>query len=141
MNSAAQHDNLPQLVSEALRAKVGHTLESFVKSLIDVGVSGAVVATVDGFEIAVAAMSDEEGAKISAMSSSISAIGNMAVTEVSAGSHHRSITIESDNGYIFFMNVQHPECPMILSVVASREAVLGKLIYYARQVVEQMSKA
>jgi predicted regulator of Ras-like GTPase activity (Roadblock/LC7/MglB family) len=132
---------LPQQIGKTLCARIGVTLKSFVKTLESVGVNGAVVATLDGFEIAVAAVSSEEGKKLAAMSSSISAIGDMVVMEVNAGSHHRSITIESDNGYIFFVTVPHPECRMILSVIASKEAMLGKLFYYAKQVVEKMCAA
>ena len=130
--------NSPQLVTGEIRTKAKYMLKLFVHQLEGAGVNGAVITTIDGFEVAAIAMSEEESNKLSAMSSSISAIGEMAVAEANAGTHYQSITIESDSGYIFIVNIRYPGCPMLLSVVASKEAMLGKLIYYAKHVVEKM---
>jgi predicted regulator of Ras-like GTPase activity (Roadblock/LC7/MglB family) len=134
-----------QGVSDSLRIRAERVLEAFVGKFGGVGVNGAVIATVDGLDVAVATLPGEGGAKLSsmssslsAMSSSISAIGDLVATEIGAGSHHRSITIESDNGYMFIMSIRHPDSPMVLSVTASKEAMLGKLVYYAKQVVVKM---
>jgi predicted regulator of Ras-like GTPase activity (Roadblock/LC7/MglB family) len=136
-----EHPPQPQLVSKKLRSKAGLLLKLFVEKFGGVGVKNAIISTADGFDVAVEAMSAEEGAKLSALSSSISAIGQMAVKEVGAGERHQSIAIESDEGYIFIMDIHYPGCPLILSITASKEAMLGKLIYYAKQVVAKMSEA
>jgi predicted regulator of Ras-like GTPase activity (Roadblock/LC7/MglB family) len=144
MNFAKKNDlpdALSQRVSKTLRAKAEHVLMLFVSKFGEVGVNGAVISTTDGFDVAVVAMSEEEGTKFSALSSSFSAIGDMAIREVGRGDRHQSIIIESENGYIFLMDIRHPDCPMILGVTASKEAMLGKLMYYAKQVVEKMSEA
>jgi predicted regulator of Ras-like GTPase activity (Roadblock/LC7/MglB family) len=133
-------EHSPQLVSKELRSKASILLKVFVEKFGGVGVKNAVISTADGFDVAVEAMSEEEGAKLSALSSSISAIGQMAVREVGAGDRHQSIAIESDGGYIFIMDINYPSCPLILSVTASKEAMLGKLIYYAKQLVVKMSE-
>ncbi|MDR3159737.1 MAG: roadblock/LC7 domain-containing protein [Zoogloeaceae bacterium] len=128
-------------VNKELCAKAGYILGLFVEKLGGIGVKSAVIATTDGFDVASVAMSEEEGAKLSALSSSISAIGDMAIKEIGIGVSHQSITIESESGYIFIMDIRHPNCPMVLSIAASKDAVLGKLIYYARQVVAKMIEA
>lgn len=126
--------------SDALRARAKSLLGDFVSQFGGLGVMGAVIATVDGFDIATAAMSTEEGTKLSALSSSVSAIGDMATLEVGTGNHHQSITIEGDDGYIVILSIPHAVSPLILSVAASKEAMLGKLMYYARKVAEDMTK-
>jgi predicted regulator of Ras-like GTPase activity (Roadblock/LC7/MglB family) len=131
----------PKVIGDDLRAKAKSLLDQFVSQFGGVGIWGAVMSTVDGFDVAIAAMPEAEGTKISAMASSISAIGDMAVQEVGTGKHHQCITIEGVDGYIFILNVSCSAGPMILSIVASKEAMLGKLMYYARQVVEKMMEA
>ncbi len=127
-----------QLVTEELRSSAGRLLQLLVQKLN--GVKGAVITTSDGFEVAVNVVSDTDGAKLSAMASSISAIGNMAVQETGIGSRHQSIVIEGDDGYIFIMDIQHPSCPMILNVITSKSAVLGQVIYYAKHIVKKLSE-
>ncbi|MDR1936401.1 MAG: roadblock/LC7 domain-containing protein [Candidatus Accumulibacter sp.] len=131
----------PQLIGDDLRAKAASVLERFVDQFGGVGVRGAVISTADGFDIAMTAMPEAEGTKLSALSSSISAIGDMATLEVGIGNNHQSITIEGGDGYIFILNIPSAACPMILSVAASKEIMLGKLMYYARLVVEGMAEA
>lgn len=127
-----------QLVTEEIRKNAAHLLSFLVQKLS--GVKSAVVTTSDGFEVAASAETETDAAKLSAMASSISAIGSMAVQETSVGKQHESITIESDEGYIFIMDIHHPSCPMILSVVTARSALLGQVIYYSKQVVKKLSE-
>lgn len=145
MNAAAARTaspkSSPKSIDNDLRAKAKSLLEQFVNQFGGVGVWGAVISTVDGFDVAMASMPEAEGTKLSAMASSISAIGDMAVQEVGTGKYHQCITIEGADGYIFILNISCSAGPMILSIAASKEAMLGKLMYYARQVVEKMTKA
>ncbi len=127
-----------QLVSKETRSRASALLQFLVQKLN--GVKGAVVTTGDGFEVAVSAGSEADAAKLSAMASSISAIGSMAVQESNVGKQHESITIESDEGYIFIMDIHHPTCPMILSVVTTKSALLGQVIYYSKHVVKKLSE-
>jgi predicted regulator of Ras-like GTPase activity (Roadblock/LC7/MglB family) len=136
-NDPFEHD-APQQVNEELRTKAKYILQMFVEKLHDMGIKSAVIATSDGFDVAAVAMSEAEGTRLSALSSSISAIGDMAVKEIGTGNYHQSITIESESGYIFIMDIRNPKCPMILSVATTKDAVLGKLMYYAKQMVAKM---
>jgi predicted regulator of Ras-like GTPase activity (Roadblock/LC7/MglB family) len=130
-----------QLVNEELRNKAKLLLQVLVEKFGGAGVNNAVISTADGFDIAVESMSKEEGTKLSALSSSISAIGHMAVKEVGTGNRHQSILIEGEDGYLLIMDISYPGCPLTMSITASKEAMLGKLIYYAKQVVSKMSEA
>jgi len=126
-----------QLVSEELRSNLDDLLALLLEKLN--GVKGAVITTSDGFEVAMNVMSDRDGAKLSAMASSLSAIGNMAVQETDLGSLHSSITIESEEGYIFIMNIPHSSRPLILIALTSKSAVLAQVVYHARQIVSKVS--
>ena len=128
-----------QRVSDALRDDARGLLQSFVQKIN--GMKGAVIATSDGFEVAQDIMSGADGAKLSAMASSISAIGNMVTQETDTGDRHRCIVIEGEQGYILIMDIPHSSCPMILNVITSKSAVLGQVIYHAKQVVGELSDA
>jgi predicted regulator of Ras-like GTPase activity (Roadblock/LC7/MglB family) len=125
-------------ISADTRAKAARLLQQFVSEFDGIGVKGAVISTVDGFDVAMAAIPETDGSRLSALSSSISAIGDMATLEIGTGKHHESITIEGDNGYVFILNVPVPGTPMILSIAATKEAMQGKLMYYAKQVARKM---
>jgi predicted regulator of Ras-like GTPase activity (Roadblock/LC7/MglB family) len=138
LSSTAENGNI---VSEELSIKANYLLKFFMTKFDSAKITSAIIATTDGFEIAVVAASKEESSKLSAISSSISAIGDMAVKEVDMGECHESITIESDRGYIVIMTIPHPDSPMVLSVAATKELTLGKLVYYAKLVVSKMIRA
>lgn len=131
-------DGQSQLVTDEVRKSAAHLLQLLVQKLN--GVKGAVITTGDGFEVAVNVVSDTDGAKLSAMASSISAIGNMAVQETNLGARHQSITIESEEGYVFIMDIPNPSCPMILNIITSKSAVLGQVVYYAKHIVNKLSE-
>jgi uncharacterized protein len=69
---------------------------------------------------------------MAAMASSISAIASVIGQETQLGSH-RGITINIEQGYVVMVEVPHPKTPLILSVVADTNAVLGQLNYMARE--------
>ncbi|MDR2625701.1 MAG: roadblock/LC7 domain-containing protein, partial [Zoogloeaceae bacterium] len=108
----------PKIPAET-RAQAARLLQQFVSEFDGIGVKGAVISTVDGFDVAMAAIPETDGSRLSALSSSISAIGDMATLEIGIGKHHESITIEGDNGYVFILNVPVQEIPMILSIAAT----------------------
>ena len=104
------------------------------------GAVSAVLSTVDGFAVAVKTDTEEQGARVAAMASSISAICSVVGEETEVGAHH-SITIQSENGYVVMVQVAHAVLPMILKLVANKTAVLGQMIYFARQAAKQLAEA
>lgn len=104
------------------------------------GAISAVLSTVDGFPVAAKTDTEEQGARVAAMASSISAICSVVGEETEVGAH-QSITIQSENGYVVMVQVAHAVQPMILNLVANKTAVLGQMIYFARQAANQLAKA
>ena len=104
------------------------------------GAVSAVLSTVDGFAVAAKTDTEEQGARVAAMASSISAICSVVGEETEVGAH-QSITIQSENGYVVMVQVAHAVQPMILNLVANKTAVLGQMIYFARQAANQLAKA
>ena len=104
------------------------------------GAVSAVLSTVDGFAVAAKTDTEEQGARVAAMASSISAICSVVGEETEVGAH-QSITIQSENGYVVMVQVAHAVQPMILNLVANKTAVLGQMIYFARQAANQLAEA
>ncbi len=104
------------------------------------GAVSAVLSTVDGFAIAAKTETEEQGARVAAMASSISAICSVVGEETEVGAH-QSITIQSENGYVVMVQVAHAVQPMILNLVANKTAVLGQMVYFARQAASQLAEA
>ncbi|AZS50351.1 hypothetical protein DM558_05985 [Entomomonas moraniae] len=101
------------------------------------GIESAVLTTEDGFEVAFKSTDETvDPSKLAAMASSLSAISNMSICETNLGTEYNSIIIESDKGYIVIMDIDNEAFPMILNVVASKNAVLGQILYHARAVVD-----
>lgn len=105
------------------------------------GIESAVLTTEDGFEVAFRSIDSEvDSSKLAAMASSLSAISNMSIFETNLGTEYNSIIIESDKGYIVIMDIDNEAFPMILNVVASKNAVLGQILYHSRAVVEAFKR-
>lgn len=122
----------PQLILQAEK-----TLETLMGEVR--GAVSAVLSTVDGFAVAAKTATEEQGARVAAMASSISAICSVVGEETEVGAH-QSITIQSENGYVVMVQVAHAEQPMILNLVADKTAVLGQMIYFARQAAIQLGE-
>lgn len=121
-------------ISSLVRNVSGRLLSRFVTNII--GIKSAVISTADGFEVASECADISDIEKLSAVSSTLSAIGNMVVFETDMGHQYRSVIIENDNGFIIIMDIQYKTYPMIFCVVASRDALLNRVIHQARIIVD-----
>jgi predicted regulator of Ras-like GTPase activity (Roadblock/LC7/MglB family) len=104
------------------------------------GAVAAVVSTADGFDIASRLENTSDAAKLAAMASSITAICSVVGEESEVGAHE-SISIEFEKGYVVMIHVAHAAYPMILSVVASKTAVLAQMVYFTKQAAQQLGEA
>lgn len=104
------------------------------------GILAVVFATIDGFDIASAGKSDIDPAKIAAMASSISAIGTVVGQEVNLG-RSKTITINSEHGFAFLGSIQRADIPMVVIVIADRNAILGQVAYRSNQVIKSLERA
>lgn len=103
------------------------------------GVMTAVVATVDGFDVASYSDGEIEVQKIAAMASSMGAIGAVVGEESKVGAC-KSIIIEAETGFVAMVEINHPKYALILTVVAHRSAVLGQLLYSARETAAMLAQ-
>jgi uncharacterized protein len=119
------------VVDEALKAKSAAQLHYLVSQVS--GVVAAVVSTSDGFEVASYVTNTSEVSKLAAMASSLTAIGAVIGEESKLGGLS-CITVDAKNGFLVMVEVEHAQYPMILNVVAQKSAVLGQVLYHAKQV-------
>ena len=104
------------------------------------GVRGCVVSTEDGFEVAARAQGQGSTARLSAMASSMAALGMIAGEENQLG-HCANVVVEAAEGFIVMLQAQRPGLTLVISVVASREAVLGQVLYVSREAVRTLEQA
>jgi predicted regulator of Ras-like GTPase activity (Roadblock/LC7/MglB family) len=96
-------------------------------------ISAAVVATADGFEVAsVQTRGSVAAARLSALASSLLALGHAALRELSMNGGG-SVLVENAMGKILLMEVHRNRLPIVLCVVADADATTGTVLWAARQ--------
>ena len=119
--------NIPVNAQLGQRAKAAaEALMSNVK-----GIRGVVVSTEDGFELAACVENTAQVARLSAMASSLAALGAMAGEESNLG-RCESMVMQASEGYVAIVQVQRTDMALILSVVAGSDAVLGQVLYHVK---------
>ena len=92
------------------------------------GVTASVVATVDGFDVASAFRGAHDAARIAAIASSISAISNVVSLEAQLG-NFKSVTINTDAGFVIVHAVQRPDVELVINVIADGSAILAQAMH------------
>lgn len=96
------------------------------------GAKAIVIATEDGFEVASHVENDAQVARLSAMASSLAALGVLAGEESGLGNCN-SVIMEANGGYLAILQVRRHDISMIISVVTGRDAVAGQVVYFSKQ--------
>ncbi len=104
------------------------------------GAKAAVVSTEDGFEVASRMTGSSETARLSAMASSMAALGAMAGHDNNIGTCS-NVLIEADGGHIIMLQARHPQITLVLSVVTGRDAVVGQMLYVTRLAAKALEQA
>ena len=104
------------------------------------GIVSAVLLSADGFEVASVQVGKGGAARLAAMGSSLSAIGNAIAKEAGIVDCNRMI-IEADSGTVVIMHVPGAKPPMSLAVVANDASVLGQLLWAARSCCTAIGRA
>ena len=104
------------------------------------GIKAVVVATEDGFEVAARVENTAHVARLSAMASSLAALGAMAGEESSLGVCH-SMVMEATEGFIAIVQVRRADVSLIVSVVAGRDAVVGQMLYFSKKAASTLQSA
>jgi predicted regulator of Ras-like GTPase activity (Roadblock/LC7/MglB family) len=111
------------------------TLMSEVK-----GVKAVVISTEDGFELAARVENTAQVARLSAIASSLAALGGVAAEESRMGDCD-NVSIEATHGHILMLQARHAEVALIVSVVAGRDAIIGQVLYFAKQATQLLRQA
>lgn len=104
------------------------------------GVTAVVVATVDGFDIASTVAGSLDAARVAALASSIAAIGDVVSSEARLG-RPQSVTVNTDGGFAVVHGVRRPDIDLVISVVASADAVLAQVNYRAGAAAKKLAAA
>jgi uncharacterized protein len=99
------------------------------------GVLAVVIASVDGFDLASSGSLDPS--RIAAMSSSIAAIGSVVTQEVHIGAS-KSITVNTENGFVYITYLELAGISYVLNVVADKSAVLAQVIYRSSEIGKRL---
>ena len=97
-------------------------------------VKAVVISTGDGFEVAARVEDATQITRMSAMASSLSALGALAGEENGLGDC-KNMIIESESGMLVILQVQRGADTFILSVIAGSDAVVGQILFFAKQAV------
>lgn len=100
------------------------------------GVQSATLATFDGVTVASTIDGKTESDKMSAMSSSISALAAALTREVNHAEPDR-VVFESGDGRIVFIKI--PAAGMVFTAVTNDGAVLGTLLWHCRSATERLA--
>lgn len=104
------------------------------------GIKAVVVATEDGFEVAARVENTAQVARLSAMASSLAALGAMAGEESRLGVCN-SLVMEAAEGFIAIVQVRRADVSLIVSVVTGRDAVVGQLLYFSKKAASALQVA
>lgn len=104
------------------------------------GVRAVVVSTEDGFEVAARVENTAQIARLSAMASSLAALGALAGEESRLGACD-SLVMEAAEGYIAILQVRRADVTLIMSVVTGRDAVVGQVLYFSKQAARALENA
>lgn len=125
-------------VSESLAQAGLRALENHAAPITDLHF--ALLSTQDGFEIASLRHSGElQASRLSAMSSSLMAMARAVGREIQTTTCKR-LTFEAEGSVVVFQSIDGP-APCILCLVLGPDAVLGRALWAAGEVMQEMSRA
>lgn len=103
-------------------------------------VRAVVVSTEDGFEVASRVENTAMVSRLSAMASSLAALGALAGEESQLGACE-SLVMQSTGGFVVISQVPRSDVSLIISVIAGREAIAGQVLYCVKQAARTLELA
>ena len=95
------------------------------------GVRAVLLSTEDGFEVASHVQNTAQISRLSAMASSLAALGALAGEESKLGTCD-SLVMEASDGLMVVLQIRRADVSLIMSVIAGREAVVGQALYFSK---------
>jgi uncharacterized protein len=116
-------------------------MQQEAQSLVDevTGVTAVVIATIDGFSVASVTRGELDASRISALASSIAAIGQVASDEAKLGSS-RSVMVDTSTGLVSVYNIKVNKLDLVLTIITNADALMAQVNYRARAVMQRISK-
>lgn len=117
---------------------VGRTEKSLCQKQIDglrtehPQISGALVSSIDGFEVAASLEGNLSPATLSAITSSQLALSEAVCTE-SGLSTLRNVIIESHTGFLLMMDIPNSHRKLVLTVLSGSSTTLGNVLWASKQ--------
>lgn len=129
---------MSQHLSPHLQRAAEQTVAQMVRDVK--GVLAALVSTEDGLEVAARALNASHTDRLAAMVGSLAALGQVAGEESDLGSCE-SVVVETAGGHIVMTQARCAQATLIVSLITSREAILGQLLFSARQAARQLEQS
>ncbi len=123
-------------LTDALRRACEAALQRLVNETS--GVTAAVVVTSDGCEVASVLPSEASAPKLAAMTSSIHALGEAVVAEALLR-RCQNVVIEAETGNVVMLAIPESQGTLLLTVIASKRAILGHLLWSCRTCTTSIS--
>ena len=98
-----------------------------------------VVATEDGFQVACASREPLDAARLAAIASSMSAIGEVVTRETNLGAV-RCLMVEAEDGYLVMRATRRQDVGLVIAALSTREALLGLLIHGVGQAAQELAR-
>lgn len=117
-------------VSAQVKSTSDRVLELIMREVK--GAKAVVISTEDGFEVSAHVENTAEVSRLSAMASSMAALGAIAGEESHIG-HCDNVVIAGTQGHIVMRQIRRRDISLVLSIVAGHDAIVGQMLYFSRQ--------
>ena len=91
-------------------------------------ISGVLVCSTDGFEVASQLKSHQSAAKLSAMASSTLALGHAITVEILLGAC-KDVIVDSSDGKVLLMSIERDDSALLLLAIADSTETLGQVLW------------
>jgi uncharacterized protein len=102
-------------------------------------ISGALVSSIDGFEIAARLRPSLSPATLSAMTSSQLALGEAICSETAMGAC-LNVVIEAEQGRLLMLDIPNQRRKLLLTVLCGDEASLGSVLWPVRRCAQEIGR-
>ena len=95
---------------------------------IEKNISGVLVCSTDGFEVASQLKPHQSVAKLSAMASSTLALGHAITSEILLG-QCKDVIVDSSDGKVLLMSIERHDSALLLVAIADSTETLGQVLW------------
>ncbi len=121
-----------------VRAKAQATANELLAAIE--GANAVVIATEDGFDVASAIAKPVDPPRIAAMTSSISAIGQILSQEAALG-RPECLVVDASEGYLIMRRAKCGPVMLVINALTSRKALLGLAMHSVAAAAKQLEAA